>query len=323
MSRVPVTSQTWLQNFRPYVNGERVKWPDLQLNLTAGQSAEVLLEFEYSYLIGDPESHLMLCPESGAPETGLLSDPPFGQLVEMAEGLISLTWVISTDNAASGPFTLHFEMPLYQGMPHSPPMAGEIINFEQEVDVTFDAFAVNFGPGHQGHPCHGATHTVHVRPKPSSHLLNKDVRLLSTAQSAGVVVTPAPEVWQTLTPNGVSWQPDCRGTTQDTVFFLQLEEADSGIVSLALDMVLAHNLVTARYWQEEHCTYPDITWYSYHAQATSAFLQTPARGVPVNVVFNGTPSYPTTDTNGEIRINNHVNAHLLMSIINRYDGSKV
>ncbi|UDI91761.1 hypothetical protein [Pseudomonas sp. IAC-BECa141] len=126
MSNISVSSQTWLQNFRPYVNSTKVKWPDLYLYLMAGECIDLTLEFEYSYLIGDPESPLKLCCEPDAESLGLECDPPFGQLVEMKEGLIELTWHISAHKTSGAPFELHFEMPLYQGMPPSPLVPGKI-----------------------------------------------------------------------------------------------------------------------------------------------------------------------------------------------------
>lgn len=126
MSRSSVTSQTWLQNFRPYVNGTKVRWPDLHLSLMAGECLDLTLEFEYSYLIGDPESPLKLCCEPDAESLGLECDPPFGQLVEMAKGLIELTWHICARKTFGAAFELHFEMPFYPGMPPSPLVPGKI-----------------------------------------------------------------------------------------------------------------------------------------------------------------------------------------------------
>ncbi|RIJ10612.1 hypothetical protein DXT77_12655 [Pseudomonas sp. 91RF] len=126
MSSISVTSQTWLQNFRPYVNGTKVRWPDLYLSLMAGECIDLTLEFEYSYLIGDPESPLKLCCEPDVESLGLECDPPFGQLVEMKEGLIELTWHICARKTSGAPFELHFEMPFYQGMPPSPLVPGKI-----------------------------------------------------------------------------------------------------------------------------------------------------------------------------------------------------
>ena len=126
MNSSSVTSQTWLQNFRPYVNGTKVRWPDLYLSLMAGECVDLTLEFEYSYLIGDPESPLKLCCEPDAESLGLVCDPHFGQLVEMEKGLIELTWHICAHKTSGAPFKLHFEMPLYQGMPNSPLVPGKI-----------------------------------------------------------------------------------------------------------------------------------------------------------------------------------------------------
>jgi hypothetical protein len=322
MSDVPVSSQTWLQNFRPYVNGVRVKWPDLLLNIAAGESVELLLEFEYSYLIGDPESPLRLCSVPAAEEVGLVCDPPFGQLVEMAQGLISLTWIITATQTASGPFELHFEMPLYPGMPNSPLIPGAVLDFTRELDVTFDALAVGFAPDYHGYPCHGAAHTVTVKPRPDSRLLDKDIHLVTDAALAGVIVTPAPPTVQRLTAEGITWQLDCRATTEDKSFALQLAVMESGVTSLPLAMSLGHNLVTAYRWTQAQSGHGD--WYSHNIRATSVFLNKPAPGVPVTVsVSGGGTSSGITNYLGEYSRASMDNWGITLTLTNRYDGSVV
>ncbi|UQS17927.1 hypothetical protein [Pseudomonas sp. HS6] len=324
MSNIPATSQTWLQNFRPYVNGERVRWPDLQLNLAEGESCEIMLEFEYSYLIGDPESALVLCCVPDAGEMGLVSDPPFGQQIDMAQGLISLSWTITTDQVPSSSFKLHFEMPNYQGMPQSPVIPGEILNFAQEMDVLFDSFHVGLRSEHHGYPCHGTTHTITVLPKPSSQLLNKHIKLITGAESVGVVVSPPPQASQQLTAEGIRWQLDCRSTSNDAEFSIRLSVDDGSATSSALPMTLGHNLVTAYRWREEHYSHPDITWYSHHIRATSVFLGKPALGVQVEVIFNGSSSYRSTDSKGEVHVNDQMgNGDIKTRIRNRYDETDV
>lgn len=323
MSSVPITSQTWLQNFRPYVNGVRVRWSEFLLMLAAGESVVLMLEFEYSYLIGDRESPIRICCEPGEEEVGLVSDPPFGQLVEMAEGLISLSWTISATQTANGPFEIHFEMPLYQGMPNSPSTPGAVLNFAQDLEVMFDAFPVAFSPNHHGYPCHGTTHTVWVRPTLTSQLLNMKVKLLTDAEKVGVGVTPWPQTPQVMTAEGVKWQFDCRHTTKDEGFSLQLVVQDMGVTSLPLRMSLAHNLVTAYRWSEENYSHPDITWYSHHIRATSVFLGSPARGVQVTVKSGDGSSFETTDSKGEAQKNDYTSVGVEMLILNRYDGTVV
>ncbi|WP_139832559.1 hypothetical protein [Pseudomonas sp. B26(2017)] len=120
----------------------------MNLILMAGECVDLTLEFEYSYLIGDPESPLKLCCEPGGDSLGLVCDPPFGQLVEMAEGLIELTWHICARKTSGAPFELHFEMPFYPGMPPSPSVPGKIEDvlidsLRCDRPVTYVGYAVN------------------------------------------------------------------------------------------------------------------------------------------------------------------------------------
>ncbi|AXI63114.1 hypothetical protein DLD99_22435 [Pseudomonas kribbensis] len=326
MNSLSVTSQTWLQNFRPYVNGERVRWLEFRLMLAAGESVDLTLEFEYSYLIGDPESSLQLLCEPNAESVGLVCDPPFGQLVEMAEGLISLTWHISSSQTSNGPFELHFEMPDYQGMPHSPEIPGAVINFVQEVDVLFDKFTATFDSS-TVYPCHGASHTLTVRPKLSSQFLNKPVKLLwsgEPAEKLGVKVWPSLVNELILGEEGLKWELDCSSTSINGEFSLQMAFIESKEVSLPLTMSLGHNLVTAERWREQHEQWPEWKiWYSYHIRAKSAFTNNVVSGAKVTLEWRGGTSYMNTNSQGEARYNDKSGLYLRMFILNRYDGSTV
>lgn len=327
MSDTPTTSQTWLQNFRLNVNGEKVRWPDYCFNLAAGQCIELMLEFEHSYLIGDPDSPLKLCCDPDAETLGLMSDPPFGQLIEIAEGLVSLTWNVCSgqnSNAAFGltfPFELHFEMPLYQGMPHSPVMSGAIVDSEQQLELYFDRFPVSFGS--RVYPCHGARHTVKVQPKNTSHLIGKRVELKwggTPAAELGVVIHP--NTPQMLTLAGAVWELKCESSIKDGSFFLNMEVESSEGVTEPLFMSLGHNRVTAERWTTGPFQLdPVTTYYFTHIRATSLYTALPAQGV--EVLVNGVGGSSTTGLNGEVREQVLKGTTKNLSIINRYDGGTV
>ncbi|WKV95750.1 hypothetical protein PYV50_16900 [Pseudomonas sp. H22_DOA] len=169
-------SNTWLQEFAPYVNGQRVRWPDLALNLLDNDECTLTLDYEYSWLIGDPDAFITMRYQSGQEGQGLVFDPPLGQLIEMAEDTTSLSWTIRTNGAPSGAFKLEFAMPLLPELPVSPTVPGKIVNLAQELEIKFDESDVAFGGG--AFPCLGAKHTLIVRPKPSSTLLDKPVKLI-------------------------------------------------------------------------------------------------------------------------------------------------
>ncbi|SDT45621.1 hypothetical protein [Pseudomonas granadensis] len=310
MSKVIVNSQTWLQNFRPYVNGERVRWPDLQLNMAAGQSVELTLEFEYSYMIGDPDSGLRLCCEPMAGEVGLVCNPPFEQLVEMAEGLISLTWTLTANADSTGLFGLHFEMPLYDGMPSSPPVPGEVLNYALELEIKFDESQMRLGS--HAYPCHGAEHTFTVLPKLGSQLLNKNIALVTEGGQLGVEFTPSLTTPQLLGPGGVSWKLDCRKTTTNGGFSLALNAEN--VTSAPLFMSLDHNLVSVERWRTDHSQWPEWTPYTVsHIRAKSVYLGSVAPGV--RVIINNGVRFDITNSQGEFS-----EREASLTILNRYNN---
>lgn len=315
-------SSTWLQEFTPYVNGQRVRWPDLALNLLAGDVCTLTLDYEYSWLIGDPDAHIVLEYQPGEGGQGLVFDPPLGQSAEMAEGTTSLSWTIKTTGAPSGSFVLQFAIPLFVEMPKSPPVSGAILNLAQELEVKFDEFPVSFGAN--AYPCHGAKHTFTVLPTPASQLLNKNIKLLMGGGDLGVQVKPSLANEQLLTPEGVTWELNCLSTTQNGDFSLQLMLVELGLRSSPLTMSLAHNLVTAERWVEQHEQWPEWTiWYSHHIRAKSVFSNALASGVQVTIESGSNTNYETTNSRGEAQVNNRGGLTIKMSILNRYDRTIV
>jgi hypothetical protein len=307
-------SSTWLQEFTLYVNAQRVKWPDVKLNLVEGERCTLMLDYEYSWLIGEPDAFLVLEYKPGAEGQGLIFDPPLGEPVEMAKGTTSLSWSISTDQAPSGPFVLQFGIPRIEDMPKSPPLPGEIFNLAQELEVKFDEFPVTFGES--AYPCHGATHTLTLKPQGS--LLDKQVKLRWTGGAElGVVVTPSIEDTQLLGPCGVTWTFDCRNTRTDGDFSLELMLMEVGVASAPLRMSLGHNLVRAEHWTSGpyHEGWPDWTeYYKGHIRAISVHLNSVAPNVRVTM---GNGATGLTNSKGEYE------SRYGLKIINQYDQSIV
>jgi hypothetical protein len=314
-------SSTWLQEFMPYVNGQRVRWDDLALNLPTGDVCTLTLDYEYSWLIGDPDAHIVMDYQSGEEGQGLVFDPPLGKSVEMAEGTTSLSWTITATGAPSGPFVLQFAIPQIVEMPKSPPVPGAILNLAQELEVKFDEFPVSFGAN--AYPCHGAKHTFTVLPKPASQLLNKNIKLLMGGENLGVVVRPSLANEQLLTPEGVRWELNCLNTTQNGCFSLQLLLVKLEVSSSPLAMSLDHNLVTAQHWSQPAESLPGYPRTLHGIRSSSSFLKVPVSGVPVSQQVGHDTFHKSTDVNGEVKINVEADVIVSMSIINRYDGSVV
>ncbi|MFJ2389347.1 hypothetical protein [Pseudomonas koreensis] len=317
-------ASTWLQEFTPYVNNVRSKWPDLMLELAEGGTCTLMLEYENSWLIGVPEAHLALQYVRGAEGHGVTFDPPLQKLVTMAEGTTSVSWALSVDQLSSQTMSLEFAMPLLEGMPNSPAIPARIVNIGQEVEVVFDKFPTVFGEG-TAYPCLGAKHTVTVRPKPSSSLLGEPVRLLVDGEAIeknGVRVTPRLQDARPLTEEGLTWELDCvQAVAGDFVLQLMLE--GTVFKSPPLVMSLGHNLVTAERWNEVQPPHPGepLPRTFHYIRAISSFLNIPAPGVRVSIRISGGTFHENTAGNGElVYSNDDFNG---FAITNPYDGSIV
>lgn len=124
-------SSTWRANFRPHLDGVRKRWDDLVLKLVAGEGCELILEFDESYLMDDPESPIALHCVLDFLGSGIEFSPAESQLVELIRDphtFSSVKWILSTGRAQHGPFWIYFSMPRYSGMPDSPRLAGMIFN---------------------------------------------------------------------------------------------------------------------------------------------------------------------------------------------------
>ncbi|PTT27910.1 hypothetical protein DBR18_18065 [Pseudomonas sp. HMWF021] len=289
-----------------------------------GQPCTLTLDYEYSWLIGDPDAFLVLDYVPGKEGQGLKFDPPLGQALQMADGTTSLSWSISVEQPSDSEFELQFAIPRMAELPKSPQVPGCVIDIAQAVDAAFDQFEVVFGTS-TVYPCQGTKHTLTVKPKPSSPLLGEPVRLFldgGNIEKFGVRVTPALENPRLLTEAGLTWELDCvNGQKGD--FTLQLGVVGFGLRSLPLPLSLAHNLVTAERWSEyvEPGGHRD-PYYLYSIRATSPFLG-PVYGVKVTLYTSMGTAYMITALNGEAIMADYDGRFIKMEITNLYDGSVV
>lgn len=314
--------ENWSDGFTLLINGERVDWPDVNLDFMAGDTCTLTLNYERNDLIGDPRGYLALECKLSAEARELVFDPPLGVLVEMEKGSTSLTWTLRADEADSGDFALQFSMPLFDRIPESPSIALAVLNVATELEIAFDEMVISLGES--VFPCHGAVHQLTLLPTQGSRLLNKSLRLTRGGESLGEDITPSLSQDHVLTADGLTWTLDCLKTTDNGVFYLQLTLGEWEREFWRINFSLGHNLVTAQHWSRI------VQWGHGEARetgirATSVFLQQPAKGVQVTIQYPGadTPSYANTDSSGEKIERSAPDVHLKLSIFNPYDGTVV
>ncbi|MBK5527934.1 hypothetical protein JFT91_12395 [Pseudomonas sp. TH08] len=314
---------SWLEGFSPLVNGQQVDWPNVKLDLIAGETIELGLDFKRNWLIGNPAGFLALEYKVDAGGQGLVFDPPLGRLCEMLKGTTSLSWTITSEQAQSGAFELQFSLPLV-AVPASPTLSGKALNIAQELEVKFDSFSANFGGS--AYPCHGATHTLLVGVKPDSPLMGSPVRLEwegETAESLGVEVSPALIREQIFDESSLSWKFDFK-SHKNAEFSLRLRAGDHQWVTLPLAMSLGHNLVRAERWTKTVEAGSGDIWTYFGIRAISRYLDLPSPSVEVTITSgNSGPSYQRTREDGELTVLSYNDIEYTFKILNRYDGSVV
>ncbi|MFW9267518.1 hypothetical protein ACLK1G_09985 [Pseudomonas sp. NR3] len=232
-----------------------------------------------------------------------------------------LEWSFNFTGQKGGAFGLKLASPRI--LKHSPMNVMSLAaGGTTELEVKFDQFALPSGPSHV-YPCHGATHTITVRPAASGSPMDEHVRLMwegATAESLGVEIRPSLESTQLLRPEGVTWELDFANTTLNSDFSLQVQVMETGIITAPITMALAHNLVTTVHEREGPFPAPvGGSFWMESIVATSAHLRTPVAGVLVNNAFGSSGS---TDSSGLYRVKVSTDRQHL-SITNRYDGSVV
>lgn len=193
---------------------------------------------------------------------------------------------------------------------------------EFQVDARFDTFDVHFG-GEGFYPCHGAVHTFDVLAARSTELIGKQLQLVwtgETAEALGVVVTP--DIPQALDAEGVTWTLDCRESTVNGNFSLQVRVLETGGTTAPINMSLGHNLVRVSRWSTSHEAWPDWqTYYIRFIQATSVYLETAAPNV--KVLVNGAPGPGVTNSQGTYSVSEQGSGSKYLTVCNLYDKSIV
>ncbi|WLH13857.1 hypothetical protein PSH58_05760 [Pseudomonas hefeiensis] len=200
---------TWLQAFRPYVNGKSVEWSEVRLNVFAGQICTLKLDYARSWLIGEPDAQIRLQFKPGDEVQGLVFDPPLGQLVAMEPGSTSLSWTIFTDQAQNRPFVLEFDIPLITEMPPSPPLPGITRDEDSWLEeFTFYLNGQEFDLAHRRLSLKdGTNNTWELRVKEGSALINAtSVALwMSGGEALQLVFDPPLFQPQPVTTAPLSW----------------------------------------------------------------------------------------------------------------------
>jgi hypothetical protein len=308
----------WAQAFELYLEGEKVDLAKGDLALLRGKPYELELKVNSgSPFIG---CSVTLDDLSQAEALGLRFFPPLGAPQTLEEGQ-SVRWSITSNTGNSGYFGLKlisFGLPDWQ-------LPGRVIaqDLSEEVDVHFDNFGKVFG-GDPAYPCIGATHTVTLRPKVHSQLMGKDVILEVTEEAAGlgVVVSPEPNLPQTLEADGVSWTFNCVDSTKSGNFSVRLRVLEWELSSLALPMSLGDNKVKVI----EHEGPIQIGWpvsWRTSVCVASEFTEKVV-AVPVTVqIFGEKPWVGSTDSRGWIYVYHEEHQYVSFTFYNRYDGSTV
>jgi hypothetical protein len=238
-SVMALQKDAWAREFDLFMNGERV---DL---------ATMELVFQY-----DKHYSFVLVPKPGSPLIGftyvalehLLSvTPRLGVPVDL-DAEVVVHWDVIVHTQTSGFYGLKLTCPKLPDW--QLPVRVISRDFANEVEVLFDGVAMGFGKS-KAYPCHGATHTITVKLKPESPLLNKTVQLQwrgESAESLGISISPSLEYFPVLTPEGISWTLNCVNGLKNGDFSLALVSDDLGFTSLDFPLSLGHNKVKIIDW---------------------------------------------------------------------------
>jgi hypothetical protein len=314
-------SDTWLQEFTLWLNGEEVSLVDGKLLLSHATAHDLELRIRpHSWLI--PWAEVALEDSSGAQALGLTFDPGL-ETLRPVDGE-PIRWSVDNDGPwSNGDFTLKLTSP---SIPDRL-LPGQLFDIEAELEMKFDSFATVFGHN-TSYPCHGALHVVRLRAKAGGSLMGAYVRLGwqgESAESLGVKVTPELEQEYQLGQDWLSWTLDCRGSLRNGEFALTLKTRNDQWLILPAAMHLAHNWVTAERWREDIEMGSGQIMTRNGIRATSRISKELAPSVRVSVQHSDSSEtyYKTTDLAGEAIVNTYNGVTADLKIYNHYDGSTV
>ncbi|WP_223459577.1 hypothetical protein [Pseudomonas sp. GL-RE-19] len=313
-----LAENAWMRDFALYLNGQQIDPGKGGLLMRRGMTHELELRINAASTVNG--TTVTLDDLENAVSQGLLFTPDLG--VPQTIGSDGLRWSITTLLGEEGYFGLKLSSPNLPDW-HVPGhlMSDDLVD---EVEVQFDTFA-NKAFGETLYPCHGARHSITLRPKPGSQIVGQDVTLEwlgDDAEEHNITLSPAGDVPQKMGLNGVTWTLDCSNSHGDALFALQLKIAKWGFTSRALPMSLAHN----KAWFSETEGPKDMGgtahYYMYGVRVTSVFTGQPVVNTQVTVVKTGYEGYTTTTSStGWVYVFYNLGQSAYFKLINPYDGS--
>ncbi|PNG44055.1 hypothetical protein A1354_19120 [Pseudomonas asplenii] len=314
-------SDTWLQEFTLWLNGEEVSLVDGKLLLSHATAYDLELRVRpHSWLI--PWAEVALEDSSGAQALGLTFDPDL-ETLRPVDGE-PIRWSVNNEGPwRNGDFTLKLTSP---SIPDRL-LPGQLFDIEAELDMQFDSFAKVFGHDTL-YPCHRVAHVIRLRAKSGSSLTGAYVRLGwqgESAESLGLSITPDLAQEHQLGQDWLFWTLDCRESTRDGAFALTLKTRNDQWLIPPAAMRLAHNWVDAERWREDIQMGNGEIMTQNFIRATSKLEKELAPGVRVSVHHSDSSEtyYVTTDLAGEAFVNTYRGVTAELKIYNHYDGSTV
>ncbi|MFJ7794754.1 hypothetical protein, partial [Pseudomonas sp. NPDC096950] len=213
-----VENDVWAREFDLLIDGERL---DLREDIVVSYGSMLLiyvLTKPGSPLIGTTTVTLQTLP--GTENSDFTARPPLGTLVPVDHA--GMVWWIEPDTEFSGFYGLKLSSPKLPDR-HLPirVISKDLAN---EVEVFFDGVVTGFGKG-AAYLCHGAKHTLTLKPKPGSPMLNRNISMTWQGDSGyglGIVTTPSVQAPRLLGEQGLTWEFNCVNSTRDGSFSLQL-----------------------------------------------------------------------------------------------------
>ncbi|MDN3223481.1 hypothetical protein, partial [Pseudomonas nunensis] len=313
-----VENDVWAREFDLLIDGERL---DLTQDIVIcyGQERVITLEVKPdSPLIGATTVSLKTLP--GTESSDFMARPPLGTPVPVDHG--NMNWWIEPDTEFSGFYGLKLSSPKLPD--RQLPVRVISRDLANEVDVLFDGVAMTeaFGKG-RAYPCHGATHSITIKPKPGSRLLNSQGALLwggEPAQALGISLSPAPAEYRTLGPDGFTWTLDCSNSLKDGVFSLRLMSDGLNFVSSDFTLSLGHNSVEIVDRSGPTQINPPIGMWTTAVRVASTvtgqFVSVP---VQVRISLNE-PFVAKSESDGWCRVFHEENEYVYFTLNNQYAG---
>ena len=312
-----LAENTWMRDFTLYLDGQQVDPGKGELSIRRGMAHELELRVNAaSRAIG---TTVTLDDLANAVSQGLRFAPDLG--VAQTIGSDGVRWSITTLLGEEGNFGLKLSSP---NLPDWY-VPGHLISDDlvDEVEVLFDTLPIK-ALDETLYPCHGARHSITLRPKPGSQIVGQDVTLEwlgEDAQELNITLSPAGDVPQRMDLDGVTWTLDCSESSRDALFALRLKIAKWGFTSRGLSLSLGNNKVRFSESVGPIELGGSATYFMYSVRAASVFTGQPAGRVNVIEVKNYVERIRTTESSGWVTMYYYPDQTGSFKTRNPYDGS--